>query len=156
MSTEPLSPKHAGEAASSAVLELVRVLDHVSDREAEYYDARTAVPVEGDDVLALEGIDALGAGVPVEIKSAIVVYGEDQRRGRFNLRKKQHESLLNASGVYLFAVCEPRPDRNVIELKIVPAAVVDDRLPSWHSLDGRETYTQLSWSRVFAVQEVEQ
>ncbi|AFK20216.1 hypothetical protein E6P09_14090 [Haloferax mediterranei ATCC 33500] len=60
------------------------------------------------------GICLLKPGTVVEIESAMVVYGEAQRRGRFLLRRSQHEHLLEEGGVYLFAVCAPTPARDMI------------------------------------------
>lgn len=143
-----LSPKHAGETAASEVLHELPTLDHVPDTETEYYDARTTLPLEPDDVLKFIELDRLGAGVPVEIKTAMVVYGEDGRIGRFNIRLGQHRQLLWSSGVYLFAVCTPDPSRDVLGMVVVPAEVVDTLVPSWFDLEERETYGQFSWTRV--------
>ncbi|HMB50892.1 MAG TPA: hypothetical protein VKM69_09550 [Natronoarchaeum rubrum] len=41
--------------------------------------------------------------------------------GRFYLRREQHEQVRADAGVYLFAVCEPTPDRAILALKIVAA-----------------------------------
>ncbi|WP_256392154.1 hypothetical protein [Natronoarchaeum rubrum] len=41
--------------------------------------------------------------------------------GWFYLRREQHEQVRADAGVYLFAVCEPTPDRAILALKIVAA-----------------------------------
>ncbi|WP_423745087.1 hypothetical protein V5735_03415 (plasmid) [Haladaptatus sp. SPP-AMP-3] len=156
MSTDlTVSSKRGGETAASAVLDLVPELVHVPDTEAEHYDARASTLVEPSSKLAFSGICLLEKHVVVEIKSTIVVYGANQSRGRFYLRRGQHEKLLDDAGVYLFAVCEPTPDRTVIAMKVIPATLVDELVSSWIEPDGRATYAQLAWSRIFAREEVQ-
>lgn len=150
-----LSSQQAGENAESAVLEAVPALEYVPDSEAGHYDARTTTPVTSSETLPFAEISVLEADSEVEIKSTMAVYGEKQRRGRFYLRQKQHERLEADEGVYLFAVCEPRPDRNVIAMKILPATAVGDLPYSWIERDGRPDYAQFAWSRVFDPSEVE-
>ena len=147
--SQALSPKEAGETAEGAVLDAVLVLETVVDTTAEYYDARTTRPLEPRDDLAFDArITRLGAGVPVEIKTCMVVYGADQRTGVFNLRLGQHRQLLEASGVYLFAVCSPNPDRDVLGMAVLPAESVERLVSTWWDLDGRETYSQIAWTHV--------
>ena len=154
MSQTTLSSRAGGDAAESAVLEAVTELQYVPDTDAEHYDALTTTTVVPRDHLPFLGVCQLDPETPVEIKSAMVVYGEDQARGRFYLRFGQHERLADDGGVYLFAVCEPTPDRDVLALKIVPTAVVAELVSSWISPDGRADYAQIAWSRVFAPAEV--
>lgn len=149
-----ISSKHGGSRAASAVLELVPELAHVSDSEARHYDARPTTLLCPSEQLPFVGICLLEADAPVEIKSAMVVYGQAQTKGRFYLRRGQHERLLDDAGVYLFAVCEPTPQRDVIAMKLVPATVVEDLVTSWIEPDGRADYAQIRWSRVFTGQEV--
>lgn len=150
-----LSSRQAGENAESAVLEAVPALEYVPDTEAEYYDARTTTLVTPSETVLFAGICLLEADLPVEIKSVMVVYGENQTRGRYYLRRGQHEKLLADGGVYLFAVCEPTPDRDVIRLKVLPASIVDELVCSWIDPDDRAEYAQLTWSNMFDPSEVE-
>lgn len=147
--------KRGGESAESAVLQLRSELRYVTDSEAEHYDAETATLLTPSESLPFAGICLVERGTVVEIKSAMVVYGEAQRRGRFLIRQSQHEALLDEAGVYLFAVCEPTPTRSVIAMKIVPATLVDEFGFSWVSRPTRSDYAQFAWSRVFAPSEVE-
>ena len=155
MSQTTLSSRKAGENAESAVLEVVAELEYVPDTEARHYDARATTLVTPSETVLFAGICLLEAGTVVEIKTVMAVYGENQTRGRYYLRKGQHEALLDAAGVYLFAVCEPTPDRDVIALKVVPASLVDELIHSWIQSDDRPDYAQLTWSNVFNPSEVE-
>jgi hypothetical protein len=84
-----------------------------------------------------------------------VVRYDGGQRGRFYFRPEQHAELLEEGGVYLFAVCDADPERELLALKVVPATVVDDALLSWiDGGDGRSDFAQLAWSRIFASEEV--
>ena len=155
MSQTTLSSREAGENAESAVLQAVPELEYVPDSEALHHDARATTLVTPDETVLFAGICLLEAGTVVEIKTVMAVYGENQKRGRYYLRKGQHEALLDAEGVYLFAVCEPNPDRDVIALKVVPATIVDELVHSWISPDERPDYAQLAWTNVFNPSEVQ-
>ena len=155
MSQTTLSSRQGGENAESAVLEVVPELEYVPDTEARHYDARATTLVTPSETVMFAGICLLESGSLVEIKSVMAVYGENQRRGRYYLRRGQHEKLLEDAGIYLFAVCEPTPNRDVIALKVVPASLVDELIGSWTDLDGRPSYTQLAWSRIFDPREVD-
>lgn len=148
------SAKRGGENAEGAVIDLVSELEYVPDTEAEHYDARTTTLLEPSETIPFVGMCLLEAGVAVEIKSVMVVYGANSSNGRFYLRKGQHERILDEAGVYLFAVCEPRPSRPVIAMKVVPATIVDDLISSWINAGDRPTYAQISWSKVFDPEEV--
>lgn len=149
--------KRAGENAEHEVFDVVVELEPTAD--SEHYDAVATTAIFPRDELPFVGICVLEAGTIVEIKSTMAVYGSAQRRGRFSLRETQHEALLDAGGVYLFVVCEPRPARPAIAMKVVPATTVDhvvDEASSWRDRhDGRGRETQLAWSRVFDPAEVE-
>jgi len=150
----PVSSKRAGENAEAAVLEAVAGLAYVPDDESEHIDARAETLVEPSRTLPFVGICLLEVGTAVEIKSAIPRLASGQR-GRFYLRREQHEGLRGAGGSYLFAVCEPRPGREPVAMKIVPATVVDDAITSWRSGgDDRPSCAQISWSRIFDPSEV--
>ena len=155
MSAARASSKHAGETAEAAVLERVPELEYVRDVENEHVDARVAdVLVPRADVPTV-ALPVLEVGTLVEIKSVMVVYGENQTRGRYYLREQQHRHLLEHGAVYLFAVCVPAPSRDVIAVKIVPATIVDELVSSWIDAGDRPEYAQLSWSRIFDPAEVD-
>jgi hypothetical protein len=148
VSSWSVSPKHGGETAAASVIELVADLETVPDTEATHYDAQPTAEISAHCDLELAEVDTLDPATPVEIKTVMVVQTECQQRGRFNLRKGQHEALLADDGVYLFAVCEPTPSRDILAIKSVPATVVEDRRSDWRTPDGRLPYTQLAWSRL--------
>jgi len=147
--------KAAGESAESSVQDHVPQLGLVPDDVVEHYDAVATGLITPRPDLPMVGICLVERGQHVEIKSVVRVYG-DGARGRFYFRESQHARLLEAGGVYLFAVCADSRDRKVIALKIVPATIVDDAISSW--LDGgagRADYAQLAWSNVFDSEEVD-
>ena len=150
----PVSSKRAGENAEGAVLDAVDGLDYVPDDETEHVDARAVALVTPSASLPMVGICLLEVGTPVEIKSAIPRLASGQR-GRFYLRREQHRRLRDDGGSYLFAVCEPRPSREPVAMKVVPATIVDDAIPSWRSGGpDRPECAQIAWSRVFDPAEV--
>jgi len=150
-----VSSKRGGENAESAVIEFIPELDYVPDTEALHYDARVRQAIWPRSDLPFIGVCVLEAGTAVEIKSVMAVYGEAQARGRFYLRREQHQKLVADAGVYLFAVCEPRPTRPVIAAKIVPATSAEDVISSWIDAGDRPDYAQIAWSRIFQPVEVE-
>jgi hypothetical protein len=81
--------------------------------------------------------------------------GNGQSNGRFYLRDQQHGWLLEHGGIYLFAVCEPTPQRDVLAKKIIPASIVDELRNSWCRPEDRAAYDQLAWSRLFDDRELE-
>ena len=154
MSRAEVSAKRGGENAEAAVLEAVPELEFVEDTEAVHYDARVADVLAPSTELPFVGMCVLEVGRLVEIKSTMAVYGENQSRGRFYLRREQHHWLAERGGVYLFAVCEPRPTRPVISAKVVPATTVGGLVSSWIDAGDRPDYAQLAWSRIFPAEEV--
>ncbi|SFR31155.1 hypothetical protein [Halorubrum sodomense] len=157
MSSHLAAAKRAGHNAEHHVLDRVDALEPTSGEE--HWDAVAESAVWPSAELPMAGICVVEAGVPVEIKSTMVVGTAAQRRGRFKLREQQHEALVERRGVYLFVVCEPRPDRVPLAMKIVPARSVGgliDANASWRDeLDGRGPKTQLTWTNVFDPTEVE-
>ena len=143
------SSKRAGENAESEVIQRHPELEYVGDTEAQHYDARVSELLSPSPMLPFVGMCLLEVGTAVEIKSTMAVYGEAQARGRFYLRRKQHRRLVDEAGVYLFAVCEPRPARPVIAAKIVPATTVGGLVSSWIDGGDRADYAQLTWGRIF-------
>lgn len=156
---DPTSSVRAGSNAEAAVLQRVPELEYVPGDEPGLPDARVSTVLSPSDDLPFVGICVLEKDTDVEIKSTAAVVTETQRRGRFQLRKRQHEALLESAGSYLFAVCEPRPERPIIAMKVVPATIVDDVVSSWIRVedDSRSevAYAQLAWTRVFDVAEVD-
>lgn len=158
MSGEALAAaKRAGHNAEHHVLDRVDALEPTSGEEHWDAVAQNAIWPSADVPMA--GICVVEADLPVEIKSTMVVGTAAQRRGRFKLREQQHEALVERGAVYLFVVCEPRPERAPLAMKIVPARTVGDVVDgtaSWRDeLDGRGRKTQLTWTNVFDRGEVE-
>lgn len=148
------------------VVATVPGLEPVSDDEAEWHDGILDEDLRAGDVdeLVLDGIDVVEAGTPIEFKAAAyrISDGTGIRRGRLNLRKQQHETLLENDGVYLAAVYELDEDEleaadqddelplEVLGLLAVPAERVETEYRSdWYPLEGpRYDYTQLRWSKL--------
>ena len=151
--------RQAGDRSETVVLEEVPELRYVPDSEANHHDAIAEELIEPSEQLPFVGIVVLEEGTAVEIKSVSVVYGQQQRRGRFQPRRGQHEALLESGGVYLFAICVPH-DRDLIAMKVVPATQVDHLIDvvtnGWRSAgeDRSEEYVQFSWARVFDPDEI--
>lgn len=150
--------KRAGERVEHSVIDSVDEIEPVADVDAPI-DARAKTAIVPSDELPFASICIVESGTPVEIKSAMVVIkrsnGGQQQRGRFYLRRQQHEHLLDVRGIYLFVVTAPQPQRPLLAKKVVPAAVVEDLRNDWKTSENRQAYDQLSWSRLFDVHEVE-
>lgn len=158
MSSETLAAaKRAGHNAEHHVFDAVGALEPTSGEE--HWDAIAETAIWPSEELPFNGLCVVEAGLPVEIKSTMVVQTVVQRRGRFKLRQQQHETLVECRGVYIFVVCEPRPDRRPLAMKVVPARTAGGLVESnasWRDeLDGRGPKAQLTWSNVFDVGEVE-
>lgn len=148
--------KRGGDRAEATVIQSIDALDSVSDLDVEHLDARTTAPLTENEC-AIEGAERCPANTPVEIKSVGVVYGVDSANGRFFIPEHQHDHLLDADGWYVFAVCTPDPNRDVLAMRAVPAEVVDDIVSSWIvSGDDRseDAYAQFAWTRLFDAEEV--
>lgn len=149
-----INSRRAGFRAESTVIQLVDELRPVPDSEHQHHDAITTTLLTPSRQLPFGSIPLLERGTVVEIKSAAVVITEQQRKGRFLIRESQHEHLLSEAGSYLFAVASPDPDRELLAMKIVPASIVDELLGTWIERDSRARYCQLTWSAIFAVDEI--
>lgn len=155
--TQMWHPRDLGESAEGAVFQLALPLRPVASDESVVsgsaeIDAVTTAPLRSSRRTPFAGTALLETGTPVEIKSVAVVTGEAETRGRFLLRKQQHEALLSADGAYLFAVCEPRRERHLIATKVVAAGLVDDLVGTWTAIAGdrsEEATTKLAWSVLF-------
>jgi len=147
--------KKAGISVEIAVAtDHVPALQLVPDEVAEHYDAVATTLITPTDALPFVGICLLERGSIVEIKSTITAYA-DGRRGRFKIRRAQHEALLNGAASYLFAICRDTFDRPVVALKIVPATTVDAVIHGWIESSGtRSDYAQISWGSIFDPVEV--
>ncbi|WP_197540033.1 hypothetical protein [Halostagnicola larsenii] len=153
---ESICSKRGGENAASEVIQAIPEIEHVGDDVDVHIDARALAAIEADDLLQIaDSLSIIESGTDLEIKSAMVVYGESQTRGRYYLREGQHEYLLGQDAVYLFAVCEPNPSRSIIAMKMVPAAEVDELVSSWIEAGDRPDYAQIAWSRIFDPEEIE-
>ena len=150
-----ISAKHGGENAEAAVIQTVSELEYLDDLEDIHADARATTVIVPSPELPTVALPVVEIGALVEIKSAMVVYGESQSRGRYYLRQQQHEHLLEKGAIYLFAVCAPTPSRPVIAMKLVPATIVDDLVSSWIDAGDRADYAQLAWSRIFDPSEIQ-
>lgn len=140
--------KEAGTELETTVVDGQDGLEAVPDAEAEWYDARTTVPLPASQQLPLAGLLAVPAETPVEIKAAQVRTEGGRIRGRWYFKRRAHEQLLAAGGVYYLVVYEPGEREPVAEV-VVAAAIVDEAISSWIDVSGRRSEQQvakLSWS----------
>lgn len=146
--------REMGELVEEQVLEGVPEFEQVPDSEAEHYDAVSVCRVDPDCGIPMIGGYVIVQGTPVEIKSALPRYRSGDR-GRFYLRQRQHERLLEEDGWYLLSVVDE--DRCEISSKLVRAVELDGVVPSWiDGGTGRQAYAQVTWTRVFETEQVEQ
>lgn len=137
----------AGDRSESEAIDELPWLRYVTDETAEHYDA-----------VARETRWPLQEGDPVEIKSAGVVLA-DGAPGRFYIRRRQHERLLEDDGWYLFVVCEPNPERRrLLSYRFLEATAVDDDFLTkwWDAGDDRSEYRQIRWTDLIDKSEVKQ
>jgi len=149
--------KRAGIGVEIAITtDHVPALQLVPDEVAEHYDAVATTLITPSETIPFVGICLLERGSIVEIKSTIRTYA-DGRRGRFKIRRSQHETLLDSAGAYLFVVCRDTVDRPAVALKVIPATTVDALVHSWiDSASSRSEYAQISWGSLFDPAEIEQ
>jgi hypothetical protein len=148
------SSKRAGERAEGNVIEAVPELTYLPDTEVEHADAEVETTISPRKGLWSVALPVVEQGTLVEIKSAMVRL-ESGGKGRFYLRREQHQAIVDEAGIYLFAVCEPTPDRSVLALKFVAATSLDDVVSSWRRAGpDRPEYTQLRWGRIFDADEI--
>lgn len=151
--------KAVGETVEDLVFDAVDELeepdvDESWGRAAEDYwhDATPAVAVFPSEQLPMAATCVIEAGQPVEIKAAraTISNGSRSRCGRFYITRSQHERLVDAGGIYLFAVYDEDDagDEELRGLLAIPAVIVEDLRSSWYSVDGREDYWQLSADRL--------
>ena len=151
-----MSPKHLGDGVEGDVIQRFEAIEHVRDSEATWHDARTtAAMFAGDpDELLWGGICAVETGTPVEIKATLVVRssGTRQCHGAWVIKRRPHDKLVEAGGVYLLVVYQQRDGREHLARMIVPAATVDDVVQDkWYevSADRSENeMAQLVWTEL--------
>lgn len=140
------APKRAGERVEHLVVEQRPELVNTPESEAVHYDATTVSELTTSAELPIEGAVSVPAETPVEIKSVMAAVTEESRAGRYYFRRRQHEVLSDLGGVYLLAVCEPKPSREIVAWKVLTPAVLDEHLGSWVEPEGRQPYAQLAWT----------
>jgi hypothetical protein len=117
-----------------------------------WHDAQLRVALFHSEQVPMVGICVIEDDVPVEIKAACATIsdGTESRNGRFQIHRPQHEQLLDAGGVYLFALYSEGVDgEELLGLLAVPAVIIEEELRStWYEVDGRDDYWQLSASRL--------
>ena len=155
------SPKASGDAIEADAIQAIEELTYVGDRTATWHDAETTTLLEPSDRLPFYGICLLEAGTPVEIKACQIETGNGGRptRGRFYLKRRAHDRLLEAAGSYLLIVYLPRPGLPQVARAIVPASLLDELLRGrWYDVDGdrsEETVAKLAWSHVIDPDDVD-
>lgn len=129
---------------------LVRIGD-APDRP-DWYDAEFSVDLSNDllGTLATQG-------TPVEVKTCRAYRddGSGRRRGRWLIRRANHEALLDANGEYVLSVYE---GEKILEQALLKARWVDAMIDNWWTANGMrcEEYVQLPWRRVFATVGIEE
>lgn len=149
-----MTPKDAGELAASNVIGIVPELDPVDDSTAEWFDAIVVDTIRPSLGLSLLDLDVVEPGTEVEIKAAQLRLASG-RRGRFFIRKRQHERLVDEGGVYLFAPYVPDGALPIRALAIATAVYVDELFDDlgdgWVDMGRRRCevgYRQVTWSNV--------
>lgn len=145
--------KEAGEDVEHLVIERLDALEPVPDVDCRWHDAETTTLLEpaADTRLAFAGINLVGVETPVEIKAAQRRLNSGAR-GRWYIRQRQHERLVEAAGVYVLVVYDPRPPRSLLAMAVAAATTVDELLPhGWTAVEADRSevgYRQLTWSNV--------
>jgi len=119
--------------------------------EDYWHDAQPEVALFATEDVPMVGICVIETATPVEIKAAraVISNGTRTRCGRFYLTRRQHERLLDADGVYLFAIYDGDDDPELLGLLAIPAIIVEEELrDTWYEVDGRSDYYQLSADRL--------
>lgn len=144
MSIPRTSSKDVGSYLEHELVETLPI-EPVPDTEADWMDARVSHhismgTVDLSDVLCLE------QGTPVEIKGACYRYS--RRRGRFYIKQRAHQQLLDAGGVYCFVVY----DDAILATAWRRAESIDQLISWWTQVRNPDrserAFTQLDWSHV--------
>jgi hypothetical protein len=146
------SPNASGETIEADAINRLDALESVPDSEATWHDARVDGLLEPSRDLPAIGVVLVEDGTEVESKAAQIRMGKSNRRGRWFVKREAHDRLLEAGGVYLLVVYEPRSGLPWAAARIVPASVLDDLLkPRWYDVDqdrSEDEVVQLPWSAV--------
>ena len=149
------SSKDAGDLVEHEVIQRTPELSFVPDSTADWHDARATDPITIGEV-SMRGIVSVGEGVPVEIKGAQrrISNGSRTCRGRYYLKRRAHDRLAEAGGVYMLVVYDPnlRGSDPILAMMVVPARVVGEFVTVWSPVAGdrsEKAVAKVPWSRVF-------
>lgn len=109
---------------------------------------------EWADIEFQEEVDApiglIPDGTKGEVKSCIPEYGDCY--GKWWIRRRNHQRLLEDGGVYIFAIIDP-DTHTVLRMGLLDATDVDVLIDEWWECgDGGHTaqaYRQLPWTTLF-------
>ena len=149
------SAKAAGSRVEADVIDRFDALRYVPESEATWHDAETVALLapERADRLRFGGIVVVEPGTPIEVKGSQVETsnGDGSTAGRWHVKKSAHQSLLDASGVYLLVVYTPNRYNHLARI-VVPASILDEHLRGrWYEVAGdrsEEEVAQLAWPHV--------
>lgn len=153
--------KRQGSDVEELIIQSVRELEFVFDTECTWCDARTTDVLTPSDELPFGSVCVVESNTEVEIKGCQqwVSNGSGRRRGRWYIKRDAHEKLLEENGVYILVVYVPGSDDAIVEIIVVPAAVLGEFLAgSWceTSADwGDASVAKLTWSNLFDPESVE-
>lgn len=127
-------------------------LERVDDASAEWHDARATALLDSSSDLLFASTPLVATGTPIEIKGAIHQAsngGNSTTPGRIYVKKRAHEQLLDAGGMYLVVVYEDVGHVEPIVEAVVPASIVDEFLRGrWYDVGGgrsEDTVAKLGW-----------
>lgn len=153
-SSDPLAaPKAIGEDVEQLVVDAVDGLRAAVDPD-DWYDAHaeTLIGPRTADVPHWSSICLLEAGTRVEIKACkrTVSNGTRDRNGLWTFQYDQHERLIEDGAVYLLAVYVGGSPKQLDEMLIIPASILDECLVGrWYDVDRHEgRLAQLAWPHV--------
>lgn len=114
--------------------------------EPDQFDARFSEDFVGDG-----GGLIVAAGTPVEVKTCRLAY--DQRKGRWWIRRDNHERLLQDGGEYVLSVYKEATGE-ILRQRLVSAQIIDSLIDQWWAAgnghhETTEEFVQLPWSKVF-------
>lgn len=143
-----LHPKRAGSSVEARIVDTEPALEPVSDREADWHDARTTAPLEPRPDRPLDAWCVVTSDTPVEIEAAIPEHRNGVSEtvpGRWYIKRQAHAQLVRADAVYYLTVYAPTPDTPLLAAQLTPAAHLDDLLEGrWYECRGRDV-ARLSW-----------
>ena len=143
-----------GDEAETVVHDRVAGLEHVSDFVARWFDFRAVLSVGFVDEAAVIEPAQVPAGSPIDLKSCCLEQsnGSNTIAGRWWQSRRNHETLAQRGGYYLFTIYWP-----VLEDPLVATVAVSaqqfDQLVTWTSTGTgsgtRDECAKLSWTSVF-------